>query len=461
MNDLVVSMVVLALMASVGFAAIQRLPAKERTLPFVSLGVHLLTAPLLLAVMDYIWVASDVHYYFETGKTLTRLMRADFARWAPEVVKFTLQMPNDLAVLFPEDFSGAYSTSSMLGVAGLLMFVFNDARYASFIAVAGVAFLGKLASYQGVRIALPAMEPRRVAIAMLLIPSVIFWSSGVVKESFAVTGLGILMLWIARATSRSLVTSPHLLVLGALPVYLFKPYLLFPFTLAAGAWIALTRLKSSNAAVKPVYLLGASAAVVGLVAALSVAFPEFSPAKLGESTSQMQQYGAEAGGGSAYTLGNAQTQSLSGQLAFAPIALVTVLVRPFVFEVRNFSMLIASGEATLMLVLLIQLFRKNSLREVFRAVLRSPPLAFCMVFTLIAGMAIGLATSNFGTLSRYRIPMMPYYAMLVLVLTDKRVGVAANKALAEMEAAALAAEAAARKRRRARAAMSENAESSP
>lgn len=427
MNDLVMSLVVMSVMTMIGLRSVRALPPNERLLPQFSLLVHMVTGPALLAIMDYIFVASDVHYYFDSGGMLARLMRTDFSRWAPEVVKFTLQLPNDLAILFPEEFGGAYATSSMAGAVGILMFLLNDAQYASFVFMAGVTFLGKFASYRAVRLALPEMNTNRVAIAMMLIPSVVFWSSGVVKESFAVTGLGWLMLWTARATSVSMFASPHLLVLGLLPVVLIKPYLLFPFTLAAGTWFGLSRLKSSNAAVKPMYLIVSAVAVVALIAGLSAAFPEFSPSKFGESASQMQQYGAQTGGGSNYALGNAEATTLSGQLAFAPIALITVLIRPFIFEVRNFSMFIASIESTALLFLLVQLFRKNSLREVLSAIRKSPPLAYCFVFTMIAGLAIGLATSNFGTLSRYRIPMMPYYVVLVLVLTDKKIGVAATK----------------------------------
>ncbi len=427
MNELSMAVLVAVVMTSLGLRAVQTLPDHERLLPRLSLVAHMAMSPALLAIMDYIFVQSDVHYYFEAGGTLAHLMRTDFVRWTPEVLKFTLQMNNDLAVLFPEDFSGAYATSSMAGLVGLVMFLLNDAQYASFIFLGGLTFLGKLASYRALRVALPDLNASRVAIAMMLVPSVVFWSSGVVKESVAVTGLGVLMLWTARVTSRSLFSSFYLLPLGLVPIALIKPYLLFPFVLSAGTWIGLSRLKRSDAAVKPIYLLGALGALVGLFAVLSVVFPEFSVAKFGESASRMQQNGANAEGGSNYSLGNAQATTLSGQLTFAPIALITVLIRPFIFEVRNFSMFLASLESTALLALLIQLFWKNSPADVYRAIRRSPPLAYCVVFSLVAGLAIGLATSNFGTLSRYRIPMMPYYVMLVLILTDKKVGVSATK----------------------------------
>ena len=43
-------------------------------------------------------------------------------------------------------------------------------------------------------------------------------------------------------------------------------------------------------------------------------------------------------------------------------------------------------------------------------------LTFCAVFVLTFAVAVGLSTLNLGTLSRYRIPMMPFFTVLLFVL---------------------------------------------
>lgn len=426
-KDLIISVIVMSAMVAWGVQSVRVLPASERLYPYISLAAHMVTGPLLLVIMDYVFVVSDVHGYFILGEKLSALLRADLARWGPELFKLFLQWDNDLSTLFPEDFGGLYATTSMCAAVGAVMFVFDDAQYASFIFMAGATFYGKLASYRGMRLALPGMDPKRVALAMMLIPSVVFWSSGVVKESFAVTGIGLLTLWIARVAHQSVFASPHLFVIGLPLVGLIKPYLLFPFALAAGAWLLLKRSKSSSAAFKPLYVIGTSVGVFAVLAGLSSAFPDFSPAKFGESVSTQQELWTQTGGGSNFSLGNTQATTFSGQMLFAPVALLTVLARPFIFEVRNFTMLIAALETTVLLVWLVQLFRKNTLAQVIAAIQRTPPLAYCFVFTMVSGVAIGLATANFGSLSRYRIPMMPFYVLLVLVLSDRTMGVAAQR----------------------------------
>jgi hypothetical protein len=47
---------------------------------------------------------------------------------------------------------------------------------------------------------------------------------------------------------------------------------------------------------------------------------------------------------------------------------------------------------------------------------RSPFLVSSVVFILVFGVGVGLATRNLGSLSRYRMPMMPFYATTLLVL---------------------------------------------
>ena len=67
----------------------------------------------------------------------------------------------------------------------------------------------------------------------------------------------------------------------------------------------------------------------------------------------------------------------------------------------------------LMLTCYIVLKRGTS---IFRA-FGNPDVAFCLVFSLVFAFAVGISTFNFGTLSRYKIPIMPFFLMaLTLIL---------------------------------------------
>jgi hypothetical protein len=60
------------------------------------------------------------------------------------------------------------------------------------------------------------------------------------------------------------------------------------------------------------------------------------------------------------------------------------------------------------------IFRNNPIRVVQR-ILADETLQFCLIFTLVFAFAVGISTSNFGSLSRYKIPCMPFYTAFLFI----------------------------------------------
>ena len=62
---------------------------------------------------------------------------------------------------------------------------------------------------------------------------------------------------------------------------------------------------------------------------------------------------------------------------------------------------------------------RESLSKAMARVRNSPVLMFCATFVVTLGIAVGLATTNLGTLSRYRMPLVPFFATLLLLVTAR------------------------------------------
>jgi hypothetical protein len=77
---------------------------------------------------------------------------------------------------------------------------------------------------------------------------------------------------------------------------------------------------------------------------------------------------------------------------------------------------VAALETAAFLVLAFRAFRRRPPRETWQTVVGSPPLAFCVVFCAVFGVGVGLMTTNLGALSRYRMPLIPFFVVLLLVL---------------------------------------------
>ena len=116
--------------------------------------------------------------------------------------------------------------------------------------------------------------------------------------------------------------------------------------------------------------------------------------------------------GSRYDLGDFEGNIFS-MLRLAPAAINVSLYRPYLWEVRGPLMLLAALEGlTLLIFTIIILFRVVWFKI---NVLNSPAAWFSLVFSLTFAFAVGISTYNFGTLFRYKVPLMPFFAILLVL----------------------------------------------
>jgi hypothetical protein len=202
---------------------------------------------------------------------------------------------------------------------------------------------------------------------------------------------------------------------GTIPMLLIKPYILFPLVLAGGSWYYWARsLKRGRVRIRPAYFVVAAVLGIGGIVVLGQYFPEYALDTFSARTSELQQLGRR--GGSTYALGGEAPATLVGKFAYAPAALLTSLFRPVLFEVHNLPSLVNAVETTVLTLLFARILFTRNLGKVRRQIADNPFLVFCIVFVIAFGIAVGLASSNLGTLSRYRVPLLPFFVVLLLVL---------------------------------------------
>jgi hypothetical protein len=391
---------------------------RERTVMGLSYAAHVLAAFVQVWVTQYVYGYGDMLTYHYHGVELAHLMRYDFWDFAPEVVRLVLHQE----AMLPYDVTGAgSSTGAMTGIAGLLCFLLNDSLYASCLLLGTLSFLGKLALYYGLRNRLEPELHGRALYGVMLVPSAIFWTSGLLKESIAMIGLGPMAYGLLCFGKHRPVASVAGILGGAVIVGLAKAYVLFGFALAAGVWVYWTQSMGRSGGrpvtIRPLYLVLAVAVALGGVVALGRFFPQYAMDSVVQQTASLQSIGARVEGGSNYQIAETPTRSLGGQLGYAPLALVTALFRPSLPEVRNPLMLVNALETTLLLLLFVRALVQLSWAELWRRFRSSGVIAFCATFTVVMAISVGLATTNLGTLSRYRTPFMPFFMTLLLVWT--------------------------------------------
>jgi hypothetical protein len=265
---------------------------------------------------------------------------------------------------------------------------------------------------------------RWLALSIFFIPSVLFWGSGLLKDTITYTCVGAMLyscyhLFIEKKFRPGAII---LLIIATILLYKIKIYILLTFLPAMILWIFFVNLSSiKNKVVRgfaaPLFVSIAIGLAVFAALKAGEDNPKYAFDKLAE-TAQITAYdirywtGRDAGSG--YTLGELDG-TFGSMVKLAPSAIVVSLFRPYMWEVKNPLMLMSAIEAFLFLISFVIIVMRSNF--FFIQTLSEPSIVFCLVFSLIFAFAVGVSTYNFGTLVRYKIPMLPFF-MIALVLID-------------------------------------------
>jgi len=419
MNNVLPLLLVTTLGAALVAACSKGFSRQERKWVTATFGMHVVFACVQVPLTLAFYGSSDMFLYFSYGEILAQMMERDPGRVLPEVIALLLRQPHHLPLTI---IGSGTSTGSMSALAAASFYFLGPSKYATCVAFALLSLCGKIGIYRVFRANVGPERRFSAAVATLFIPSFVFWSSGLIKEAVAVAGFGWALygahLWIVEARPAP---GWALMLMGAIPIWLIKPYILFPLLLAGGTWYYWARsLKRGRVRVRPLYVLGAGLLSVGGIVVLGQYFPEYAPEAFSAHAYELQQIGSRTRGGSNFALGGEMPTSLAGQFVFAPAALLTSLFRPAIFEVHNLLMLANALETTAFTLLFARVLLTRNLGAVRRQIMADPFFVFCVVFVITFGIAAGLASTNLGTLSRYRCPILPFFVMLLFVLQKPR-----------------------------------------
>jgi hypothetical protein len=419
----VIGVTLLVALGAVVLGAIaRRYTAPEQNWIGACFGLHVISGIAQVWITQGVYGGGDMFGYQLNGVMLADWARYDPFEAIPELLLTAVRLPSDLPFAILGGVGSA--TSAMTAITGLAMFALGDSLYSACVLFALLNAFSQIAMYDTFRRVFPEEYRFRIAIATMLTPSVVFWTSAMLKESVAMIGMGALVVGAHQLLYQGRRVSGALwLVIGAAPFYVLKPYVLVGLVAAAAALVYSRRsVRTSGTGrivIRPIQVALMLGVAVLAVAGFGRIFPEYSVDEFADEAVRLQMIGARISGGSNIQLVDPGTRSFAGQLFFAPLALATTLFRPFLFEVRGGPMLIGALETTVLTVLfLISLSRENRahLKDMLTG---SPFIVAGLAFAVTFGVAVGLASTNLGTLSRYRIPMMPFWVLFVALASAR------------------------------------------
>ena len=191
----------------------------SRFLPQLRSLVWLAFLERLICAVAQIFFGADSRVYAAGGAALSSYMDRSFGTAAPEVLAMLFQRPSrfDALIASPES-----NTGSMVGASACLTFLVRSADYAVPFLVTGLAFFGSLAIFKSFQDAVPSANPRRLFAWTVLFPSIAFWTSALIKETFCLIGIGcVCAAWRYSRSGRWLLAAPFATV-GIAIVLLFR-----------------------------------------------------------------------------------------------------------------------------------------------------------------------------------------------------------------------------------------------
>lgn len=268
------------------------------------------------------------------------------------------------------------------------------------------------------------------AVSLFFIPSVFFWGSGILKDSITLGALAwgtyaFIQIFFLR---QRYLSSVMIMLISFFVIYEIKIYILLCFIPALMIWYYLSIIKNiRNVVLKAViFPFSFMILIIGGYYSVKIIGQEnrrYNLEKISytaESTARWLSYVSEREEGSGYTLGDFDF-SLMGIIRKTPAAIWVTLFRPYLWEVKNPAMFFAAMESLALLLFSIYvLFSAVRNKGLTRGIL-VPMVVFCLVFSITFAFAVGISTYNFGTLVRYKIPMIPFYLTgLFLVLEQSK-----------------------------------------
>lgn len=306
--------------------------------------------------------------------------------------------------------------------------IFSHNSYILSSIIAGlIGFTGIWKLYKTLCKIYPGIE-KQLAIAVLYFPSLIYWSSGILKDTLTISAIG----WIIYAFYEFFILKSFklkyvlYLFIASTVIIQIKAYIFAALLPGLFIWVFFRQIKTIKSQVlkiliAPIILLVLVFAFSFLMNKVSKSMGDYGDLDSSLKRAQIIQQDlirSEQYGENYYDIGEFDATP-TGILSKAPIAILSGVFRPFIWEASNPFILLAGLESLFLMIFLAYCIYKVGVLKFFVNVFKDPLLVFSFSFVIIFGFGVGLATANFGALVRYKFPLLPFFVTSLFVLSKE------------------------------------------
>lgn len=281
--------------------------------------------------------------------------------------------------------------------------------YVNVIFYAFITLFGAIAIY---RVMIDVFPGRKFAIlaATFLVPSFLYWTSGIHKEGLIFTGISLIIYCVYFATKDRKLGFKRILCLsaGLLLILALRNFLVVILVPAIIAWLIAFRWPKYGLAIfSSLYLFFCVLFFTARYISPRLDFPQ-------AVVDKQQQFKQIAAGGSTIPMKDLEPSVVSF-IKNTPQAINLSAIRPYPSDVRHILSLAAAIEIDILLLLfvLFLFFRRNGNGNGSRNFMY-----FCVFFSVTLLLAIGFSVNNLGAIVRYRSVIMPLLVIPMVAQID-------------------------------------------
>jgi hypothetical protein len=376
----------------------------------------------------YLSKGDSTYLYYPEGMNITRLIFKDLSN-----IKLLFISGKDFDVnLLADTLNSGYFESESNYFVTRLVTIFSFFTFGSYNVItlifSMISFSGVWRLYKFFYEQYPHLH-KQFAIAIIYLPTFVFWSSGILKDPLCTGMLGWFTYSVYKAfiQKQSIGKNIFIAVVTGYILALVKAYILVSYLPFFALFIVLTYLKNiKQLAVRLVLVVLVLFASIGGFVAVQGRLQEelggLAIDKLTESVQNSQQNFMRLSdlAESSFTLGVDFDGSFSSLVKIAPAGVVATLFRPYLWESKKLSTFLSSVESLCLMLFTIFVFVRAGPFLFFGSIVKNPMVMYCLLFAVLFALFVGVTTLNFGTLVRYKIPCMPFYVIGLVLILERR-----------------------------------------
>lgn len=380
----------------------------------------------------YYEYGGDTKAYFAHTSAIYDYFFHDFGGAFKYVFYSNIEYNSHEYMIGKEIFSKGTSEFFTIGIMSILNIFSLNNYFSLTVLFASFSFIGVWKMFSAIASKYPKIH-KNIALAILFVPSVFFWGSGVMKDTMVLGLVGIIIhkVYCILDLKKKIVTSSIILGISAYLVLNIKAYVIISLIPAILIWVLFEKFNKLSSPVYKFFIfpfvillafVGAFFAVqqFGQFATKYSVDNVLNTAQGMQSWHQVQSHLEDGsnGRGSSYNLGE-YDESIAGIAKMILPSMNVTLFRPYITEAKSPAMILSALESLAILIFTITIIFQTKPIKIFRILGNDSFLLMAFLFSLFFAFAVGFTSYNFGALVRYKIPCIPLYLCSLFIIRMK------------------------------------------